>query len=216
MSRVWGRTYLARGDRLKVEISGCDDTLSFTAAEDHTITRVDIKTEDKVIPKGTEILRIKLPKEIVVLLNRRLIEAIPQYIIVDEDGLDSNVTLTDLEPFLKKEQPDKCEQDFGSDDDDKYALLTEALIQGHESGRRATCEKCSLDCVVKDAFSETAIRGQLETEYGEVWNDEEVREAFDFKSFLSPRAIVIRKSDGAKGTLRFTHHPRFYFQFEKE
>jgi hypothetical protein len=31
--------------------------------------------------------------------------------------------------------------------------------------------------------------------------------------FMAPFVIVTRKSDGAKGSLEFTHNPRFYFNF---
>jgi hypothetical protein len=30
---------------------------------------------------------------------------------------------------------------------------------------------------------------------------------------MAPFVIVTRKSDGAKGSLEFTHNPRFYFNF---
>ena len=35
-------------------------------------------------------------------------------------------------------------------------------------------------------------------------------------SFLAPFVIVTRKSDGARGSMEFTHSPRFYFNFEQE
>lgn len=198
---------------MKVEISGCGDKLSFISVEDHKITRLDVKGKDKIIPKGTEILQIRLPEGTVAQLNTRLIEAIPQLIIVDCDPKEVNVT--ELLSFLEKERADTCPHGFAPEDDNKYALLSEALIQGHETDKRSVCQECNFKCVVKDVFSETVIRGQLEEKYGLVWNDVEVREDFEFTGFLSPCAYVTRKSDGVKGTLRFTHDPRFYFKFEK-
>ena len=37
---------------------------------------------------------------------------------------------------------------------------------------------------------------------------------FEIIGFLAPFVCVIRKSDGVKGSLMFTHMPRFYFNFE--
>ena len=62
---------------------------------------------------------------------------------------------------------------------------------------------------------EKSIQKELEEEYGLVWNTEEVVEDFKVTGFQSPFAIVERKSDGKKGTLRFTHMPRFYFNFQE-
>ena len=58
------------------------------------------------------------------------------------------------------------------------------------------------------------LRKDLETRNpGDVYDHIEVRAAFTFHSFMAPLAIVTRKSDGQKGSLEFTHHPRFYFNF---
>lgn len=46
-----------------------------------------------------------------------------------------------------------------------------------------------------------------------VWTTEEVREDFEIQSFLAPLVRVVRKEDGAKGWMEFTHWPRFYFGF---
>jgi len=56
-------------------------------------------------------------------------------------------------------------------------------------------------------------RAQLEADCGQVWNTDELREAFEVVGFLAPFCDVIRKSDGARGTLEFQHSPRFYFHF---
>ena len=47
----------------------------------------------------------------------------------------------------------------------------------------------------------------------EVWDTNELQELFTVHSFLAPYVVVTRKSDGVKGTLMFTHMPRFYFSF---
>ena len=46
------------------------------------------------------------------------------------------------------------------------------------------------------------------------WDTEQFREEFEARAFLAPFVEVVRKSDGATGTLMFTHHPRFYFGWE--
>jgi len=50
---------------------------------------------------------------------------------------------------------------------------------------------------------------------GEKMTTKEATDKYDFVSFLAPFAIVIRKSDGVKGTLQFDHMPRFYYDFRE-
>jgi len=47
----------------------------------------------------------------------------------------------------------------------------------------------------------------------ERWTTEELKRDFEVIGFLAPFVAVIRKSDGKKGSMMFTHHPRFYFNF---
>jgi len=56
-------------------------------------------------------------------------------------------------------------------------------------------------------------REELEEQHGQVWNTKELQKDFTVQGFASPCVLVIRKSDGVKGTLKFIHHPRFYFDF---
>ena len=198
---------------MKVEISSCGDKLSFTAAEDHTITRVDVKTKDKIIPEGTEILQIRLPKGTLAIMNSRLIEAIPQLIIVDCDPKEVNVT--GLLPFLEKEQAESCPHGFNSTNDEKLQDFRAALLGGHKTDARKICLDCEQLCIVRDVFNPEKIRDELVEMYGLVWDTAEVQKDFNVTGFNSPFAFVERKSDGKTGTLRFTHDPRFYFQFEE-
>jgi hypothetical protein len=46
------------------------------------------------------------------------------------------------------------------------------------------------------------------------WNTEELQRDFTVQGFLAPFVVVVRKSDGVKGTLEFTHNPRVYFNFQ--
>jgi len=50
----------------------------------------------------------------------------------------------------------------------------------------------------------------------EKWNTDQLREQFEVVGFLAPFVAVVRKSDGVKGTLEFTHMPRWYFNFVKD
>lgn len=58
-------------------------------------------------------------------------------------------------------------------------------------------------------------REDLEHAYGRVWDTDQLQEAFSVEAFLAPYVYVTRKSDGKKGTLMFTHSPRFYFGFDE-
>ncbi|MHA1662685.1 MAG: hypothetical protein ACTSVR_05445 [Candidatus Thorarchaeota archaeon] len=62
-------------------------------------------------------------------------------------------------------------------------------------------------------MSDEDARAWLEERYGEVWNTKEVQEAFTIEGFLSPCCTAVRKSDGKRGVLFFSHNPRFYFDF---
>jgi hypothetical protein len=55
-----------------------------------------------------------------------------------------------------------------------------------------------------------------EQEPGPHYNTQELQEAFEVHGFLAPFVSVTRKADGVKGTMRFTHSPRAYFDFQPE
>ena len=48
------------------------------------------------------------------------------------------------------------------------------------------------------------------------WDTQQLQRDFTVHSFLAPFVFVTRKSDGAKGTMEFTHRPRFYFNFKED
>lgn len=48
------------------------------------------------------------------------------------------------------------------------------------------------------------------------WTTEQVRDEFDVLGFMAPYVVVVRRSDGVKGTLEFTHSPRLYFDFRTD
>ena len=56
-------------------------------------------------------------------------------------------------------------------------------------------------------------RLELRRDFGEVWSHHEMAREFDVLLWVCPLVIVIRKRDGAKGSLLYQHRPRFYFRF---
>lgn len=61
--------------------------------------------------------------------------------------------------------------------------------------------------------SEAEIKASLLASYKEVLTTTEATEKYSFIGFMAPFVEVKRKSDGVRGTLEFTHMPRFYFNF---
>jgi hypothetical protein len=49
-----------------------------------------------------------------------------------------------------------------------------------------------------------------------VWNTDEMRQEFDVLGFAAPFMAVRRKADGVKGSLMFTHSPRWYFGWQED
>lgn len=49
----------------------------------------------------------------------------------------------------------------------------------------------------------------------EEWDTHSLQEDFEVIGFLAPYVVVIRKSDGVRGTLQFDHHPRVYYNWQE-
>jgi hypothetical protein len=81
-----------------------------------------------------------------------------------------------------------------------------------ESSRRKEVAEINNAVETNEAITE---RQRLEEQYGQVWDTIELQRDFEVSGFLAPYVSVTRKSDKAKGILRFQHLPRFYFAFEK-
>ena len=62
---------------------------------------------------------------------------------------------------------------------------------------------------------EVEARKDLEERFGvgHVWSTDELREHFTVVGFCAPFVVVERSVDGMRGSLEFTHNPRFYFNF---
>lgn len=67
-----------------------------------------------------------------------------------------------------------------------------------------------------ESGDKAAERSRLVTEYGQVWDTEELSRDFTVKGFMAPFVVVKRKSDGVLGSLSFQHQPRFYFNFQED
>lgn len=59
------------------------------------------------------------------------------------------------------------------------------------------------------------FRKRLEGAYGEVWDTTQLQETYTVQGFCMGCVVVERKSDGQRGSLGFTHSPRFYYSFMK-
>lgn len=66
---------------------------------------------------------------------------------------------------------------------------------------------------VNEINAEPGSREALEAEYGQVWDTSQLSQDFSVVGFAAPFVVVIRKSDGQKGSLEFQHSPRFYWGF---
>jgi hypothetical protein len=63
---------------------------------------------------------------------------------------------------------------------------------------------------------EQARLEELQRQYGQVWTSAQMREEFELTGFMAPFAVGRRKSTGKKGSLEFTHMPRFYFNWMED
>jgi hypothetical protein len=57
-------------------------------------------------------------------------------------------------------------------------------------------------------------REDLEANYGQVWDTDQLMEDFEAIGFMAPLVVVRRRSDGKKGSLEFQGNPRFYFSWQ--
>jgi hypothetical protein len=69
---------------------------------------------------------------------------------------------------------------------------------------------------ISDDLAKEIERSRLAAEHGadNVFDTGQLTEHFDVSGFRSSVVVVTRKSDGKLGSLRFTHHPRLYFDFQ--
>jgi len=59
-------------------------------------------------------------------------------------------------------------------------------------------------------------RKYFEDTYGQVWDTSELLDEFEVTGFLAPFVSVRRRSDNVKGSMMFSHRPRYYYNFAEE
>lgn len=64
-------------------------------------------------------------------------------------------------------------------------------------------------------MDEATLKTDLQKEYIEVMDTDEMQEKYKVVGFGGGYVVVIRKEDNKKGSLNFTHMPRFYYDFKE-
>lgn len=77
-------------------------------------------------------------------------------------------------------------------------------------------ENARRQMVAKQQMAGPKTREQLEAQYGQVWNQEELNKEFKIIGFGAPIVVVRRLSDGVLGscTFQLAIGHRFYHSFE--
>ena len=65
----------------------------------------------------------------------------------------------------------------------------------------------------KDLNSAASDRLDLERQYGQVWDTDQLRADFEVVGFAAPFVVAKDRTTGVKGSLEFQHNPRFYFNW---
>ena len=57
---------------------------------------------------------------------------------------------------------------------------------------------------------------ELVNTYGKnnVWTSDQISQDFNIEGFMAPYVVGTRRADNVRGSLAFTHSPRFYFDFK--
>ena len=67
------------------------------------------------------------------------------------------------------------------------------------------------EAIRKDMLESGQPHADLAVDTERRWTTDELTRDFEVIGFAAPFVVVRRKSDGAKGSLEFTHSPRVYF-----
>jgi hypothetical protein len=51
---------------------------------------------------------------------------------------------------------------------------------------------------------------------GRTWTTQQLTADFEVQGYMAPFVVVRRRSDGAVGSLEFTHNPRIYFSWRAD
>lgn len=69
---------------------------------------------------------------------------------------------------------------------------------------------------VAEINRQVRTREAIEAKCGHVWDTTELQRDFTVLGFLAPYVVVERKANGVKGSLEFSHSPRYYFNFQED
>ena len=115
---------------------------------------------------------------------------------------------------------------FGEEDDEEEEdeWTVEDGIEFHEPWKEEDLEKDAAYDETEDyrrqekqeLDSFAGERQQLESQYGQVWDTDELQQDFSVEGFMAPYVVATRKADGVRGSLMFQSSPRFYFNFSPE
>ena len=70
--------------------------------------------------------------------------------------------------------------------------------------------------LVAELNSHETTKAELERKHGRIWTTEQMRDEFEPLGFMAPFILVRRRCTGERGSLLFTHSPRFYFSWQRE
>jgi hypothetical protein len=103
--------------------------------------------------------------------------------------------------------------DTNQDDRDLFAAMANEFNPGDPTELPRRLEIHIINAKYSD--DEAERYRELVAEYGidNVWDTDTLTECFIVDGFLAPYCTVTRRSDGVKGSVRFCHSPRFYFDF---
>ena len=65
----------------------------------------------------------------------------------------------------------------------------------------------------KDLNSAASDRLDLERQYGQVWDTDQLRADFEVVGFAAPFVVAKDRTTGVTGSLEFQHNPRVYFNW---
>ena len=93
-------------------------------------------------------------------------------------------------------------------------LVTPYMREPLTQGENILAEAIRMD-LAAEINSSPGDRATLEKRHGQVWDSDELRRDFEVIAFGAPLVVVKRRSDGAKGSLIFQHHPRYYWGWDE-
>lgn len=127
-----------------------------------------------------------------------------------EHGTDSEPTGTPFAALVLLRHYDRVQQETPAPVSPRMVL---GLLRQDAGWRAALADLAA----VTEAERVKAFRADLEAKVGKTWTTDEMRAEFEVLRFCCACICVVkRKSDGKKGSLEFTHSPRFYFGWVEE